>query len=123
MLFFFKPKTAYELRISDWSSDVCSSDLSSVTEFGRAGLSDGINPTPINLLHWHQTRKRRLWAHDPQVPFLRSPTCQAYVAPSFIPASDSHSQDGTSSSYCASRRKPPGHFLQPSHYTVNARLI
>src|SRR3546814_4459419 len=25
--FFFKPKTAYELRISDWSSDVCSSDL------------------------------------------------------------------------------------------------
>src|SRR3546814_9080427 len=25
--FFFKRKTAYELRISDWSSDVCSSDL------------------------------------------------------------------------------------------------
>src|SRR3546814_4695324 len=29
MFFFFKQKTAYELRISDWSSDVCSSDLSS----------------------------------------------------------------------------------------------
>src|SRR3546814_1761412 len=27
--FFFKQKTAYELRISDWSSDVCSSDLPS----------------------------------------------------------------------------------------------
>src|SRR3546814_1560484 len=27
--FFFKQKTAYEMRISDWSSDVCSSDLSS----------------------------------------------------------------------------------------------
>src|SRR3546814_4626732 len=27
-LCFFKQKTAYELRISDWSSDVCSSDLS-----------------------------------------------------------------------------------------------
>src|SRR3546814_3304596 len=26
-LFFFKHKTAYEMRISDWSSDVCSSDL------------------------------------------------------------------------------------------------
>src|SRR3546814_8526756 len=26
-LFFFKPKTAYEMRISDWSSEVCSSDL------------------------------------------------------------------------------------------------
>src|SRR3546814_8593914 len=29
-VFFFKQKTAYEMRISDWSSDVCSSDL---TEF------------------------------------------------------------------------------------------
>src|SRR3546814_3588629 len=27
ILFFFKQKTAYEMRISDWSSDVCSSDL------------------------------------------------------------------------------------------------
>src|SRR3546814_19976122 len=30
--FFFKQKTAYEMRISDWSSDVCSSDL--VVHFG-----------------------------------------------------------------------------------------
>src|SRR3546814_2978503 len=29
LLFFFKQKTAYEMRISDWSSDVCSSDLPS----------------------------------------------------------------------------------------------
>src|SRR3546814_1190172 len=28
--FFFKQKTAYEMRISDWSSDVCSSDLEMV---------------------------------------------------------------------------------------------
>src|SRR3546814_7529498 len=27
VFFFFKQKTAYEMRISDWSSDVCSSDL------------------------------------------------------------------------------------------------
>src|SRR3546814_5087508 len=34
IFFFFKQKTAYEMRISDWSSDVCSSDLasSSLTE-------------------------------------------------------------------------------------------
>src|SRR3546814_10994553 len=33
MLFFlFKQKTAYEMRISDWSSDVCSSDLASPAE-------------------------------------------------------------------------------------------
>src|SRR3546814_5634703 len=29
-VFFFKQKTAYEMRISDWSSDVCSSDLSQI---------------------------------------------------------------------------------------------
>src|SRR3546814_4335360 len=28
LIFFFMQKTAYEMRISDWSSDVCSSDLS-----------------------------------------------------------------------------------------------
>src|SRR3546814_12154821 len=30
LFFFFKQKTAYEMRISDWSSDVCSSDLEAV---------------------------------------------------------------------------------------------
>src|SRR3546814_6065688 len=30
VFFFFKQKTAYEMRISDWSSDVCSSDLLSL---------------------------------------------------------------------------------------------
>src|SRR3546814_13425369 len=34
-LFFFKQKTAYEVRISDWSSDVCSSDLASADTDGR----------------------------------------------------------------------------------------
>src|SRR3546814_5790930 len=31
IVFFFKQKTAYEMRISDWSSDVCSSDLVAVS--------------------------------------------------------------------------------------------
>src|SRR3546814_10864206 len=35
--FFFKQKTAYEMRISDWSSDVCSSDLIEVVKAGHAG--------------------------------------------------------------------------------------
>src|SRR3546814_6866887 len=38
--FFFKQKTAYEMRISDWSSDVCSSDLPSAG-LGRAGEGFG----------------------------------------------------------------------------------
>src|SRR3546814_3277981 len=35
LFFFFKQKTAYEMRISDWSSDVCSSDL-------RAQIGNGL---------------------------------------------------------------------------------
>src|SRR3546814_9181692 len=31
LVFFFKQKTAYEMRISDWSSDVCSSDLAMIS--------------------------------------------------------------------------------------------
>src|SRR3546814_9203245 len=39
IVFFFKQKTAYERRISDWSSDVCSSDL-----LGEDGLDAGQQP-------------------------------------------------------------------------------
>src|SRR3546814_8445605 len=38
MLFFFKQKTAYEMRISDWSSDVFSSDLAGAVGYGRDGV-------------------------------------------------------------------------------------
>src|SRR3546814_4424616 len=42
-VFFFKQKTAYEMRISDWSSDVCSSDLfdTIVEQAIGHGLVDG----------------------------------------------------------------------------------
>src|SRR3546814_4629855 len=36
MFLFFKQKTAYEMRISDWSSDVCSSDLGAIAGLGIA---------------------------------------------------------------------------------------
>src|SRR3546814_20358360 len=39
-LLFFKQKTAYEMRISDWSSDVCSSDLRLLARNIRAGEAD-----------------------------------------------------------------------------------
>src|SRR3546814_1308110 len=41
IFFFFKQKTAYEMRISDWSSDVCSSDLSTSTSSAQTGLGSG----------------------------------------------------------------------------------
>src|SRR3546814_9965249 len=36
-VFYFKQKTAYEMRISDWSSDVCSSDLGSASWYASSG--------------------------------------------------------------------------------------
>src|SRR3546814_7205201 len=40
-VFFFKQKTAYEMRISDWSSDVCSSDLFFDTAVNRFLVDEG----------------------------------------------------------------------------------
>src|SRR3546814_4188136 len=40
LFFFFKQKTAYEMRISDWSSDVCSSDLAAVDAHHRGAAVD-----------------------------------------------------------------------------------
>src|SRR3546814_10639887 len=41
LFFFFKQKTAYEMRISDWSSDVCSSDLAEIERLPREIVARG----------------------------------------------------------------------------------
>src|SRR3546814_10494442 len=41
LFFVFKQKTAYEMRISDWSSDVCSSDLDDIILLGKAATRGG----------------------------------------------------------------------------------
>src|SRR3546814_4728710 len=56
--FFFKQKTAYEMRISDWSSDVCSSDLTlairrriayiiPMYDYVSVTIADAASPTPV----------------------------------------------------------------------------
>src|SRR3546814_11878930 len=70
MLFFFfcfKQKTAYEMRISDWSSDVCSSDLIGVS-FRRAFLQAGLKLA--QCLIWRKDlmvmgRSDYQWIHEP----------------------------------------------------------
>src|SRR3546814_7009586 len=42
LFFFFKQKTAYEMRISDWSSDVCSSDLPPVSGQPDEAVEDAL---------------------------------------------------------------------------------
>src|SRR3546814_19443050 len=58
--FFFKQKTAYELRISDWSSDVCSSDLDDLRNVrnadGRPRQPRDGNSTLVNRLPGSRVR-------------------------------------------------------------------
>src|SRR3546814_7219575 len=50
VVFFFKQKTAYEMRISDWSSDVCSSDLHIVERRITAGDIDAAIGTGLDAV-------------------------------------------------------------------------
>src|SRR3546814_10750362 len=49
LFFFFKQKTAYEMRISDWSSDVCSSDLPIATAltYSYLGNPAAVDPSQV----------------------------------------------------------------------------
>src|SRR3546814_1106946 len=69
VVFFFKQKTAYEMRISDWSSDVCSSDLQSDavahhrTTSPRTIVDAGRNcqATRVGIRHDRSSRRWPLW--------------------------------------------------------------
>src|SRR3546814_1133947 len=52
LCFFFKQKTAYEMRISDWSSDVCSSDLLDrlAAQAGGAAEDSIVAPMPGSIV-------------------------------------------------------------------------
>src|SRR3546814_8597003 len=66
--FCFKQKTAYEMRISDWSSDVCSSDLIHISArkctAARHGLVPGIAAAKIEL----QPRRHQIGQVDAHLP-------------------------------------------------------
>src|SRR3546814_3060065 len=67
LLFFFKQKTAYEMRISDWSSDVCSSDLIEqlTLDRGAAHLKDELAVRYAELVYngfWFAPEREMLQA-------------------------------------------------------------
>src|SRR3546814_9414874 len=61
--FFFKQKTAYEMRISDWSSDVCSSDLRLVDRpvigIDRFGIFGAVAILELRAFERNQPARRR----------------------------------------------------------------
>src|SRR3546814_9349304 len=81
MFFFFKPMTAYEMRISDWSSDVCSSDLAPGAQYRdvdplfavhqlhrlfRRELGDAIDVARLD--------RTEIFVHPPRARFARAGT-------------------------------------------------
>src|SRR3546814_4858081 len=106
--FLFKQKTAYELRISDWSSDVCSSDL--VGGFHdrhigrhRAGENaPGSTPVSRHDRRGGWTRSfppngsKPNWARPicaSSMPLISFPTISATPAPSSRPRSEEHTAE------------------------------
>src|SRR3546814_8834192 len=63
MFFFFKQKTAYEMRISDWSSDVCSSDLNDGAQC-VVDRSDAAGTSRNGQSAWHNRGKRAPMDHQ-----------------------------------------------------------
>src|SRR3546814_7227700 len=70
-LFFFKQKTAYELRISDWSSDVCSSDLCNI--FSPDKMLQG------RLFSYGDTQRYRLGVNFNHIPEISRASCRVRV--------------------------------------------
>src|SRR3546814_18396124 len=98
-VFFFKQKTAYEMRISDWSSDVCSSDLATaqigipqrrfVKAFNETATTDGMRHFAFGLVGddnplWHDpdyaknTRWRGPVAHPLFIQTMGINECPSY---------------------------------------------
>src|SRR3546814_8091650 len=76
VFFFFKQKTAYEMRISDWSSDVCSSDL-----------PDRVSALIVRGI-FTVRREELLWFYQEGASWLFPDVWQRYLEP--IPPEERH---------------------------------
>src|SRR3546814_12823765 len=84
-ILFFKQKTAYEMRISDWSSDVCSSDLMLGGRFDltMVGGAEVMSRPPIALTSQASKRLTDLFGQNPNsaLAALQALNPQDYVLP------------------------------------------
>src|SRR3546814_16704178 len=87
--FFFKQKTAYELRISDWSSDVCSSDL---VVYCTTTQSRNDDPTAPPRPCGDLLRSERPWHHLHRI--QRDRHCEQDPRSRRHPADDSRRVEG-----------------------------
>src|SRR3546814_9753512 len=62
--FFFKQKTAYEMRISDWSSDVCSSDLAVLNRLSLNAPRNWVANIGRNLRLPRSLRDACMWGYS-----------------------------------------------------------
>src|SRR3546814_6795273 len=75
--FFFKQKTAYEMRISDWSSDVCSSDLAHMAQLAAAQPVGTETARAEALARWAQLPRYL----DTEIRNLREGVRRSYTTP------------------------------------------
>src|SRR3546814_10111190 len=79
--FFFKQKTAYEMRISDWSSDVCSSDLPADIDLPASFHSKAPLPRHLAALHAGRDDGRQNRSEERRVGKECVSTCRSRWSP------------------------------------------
>src|SRR3546814_17818267 len=107
-IFFFKQKTAYEMRISDWSSDVCSSDLTAATAESTPPESPQITrplPTCARISAILVARNSAI-VQSPVSPQTWRAKLAMRRAPSGVWSSDERRVGKECVSTCRSRRSP-----------------
>src|SRR3546814_1621049 len=79
MFFVFKQKTAYEMRISDWSSDVCSSDLVIASLAAAALVAGGQHDCAAGCKQGGQQ------GHDIRAPSVEGPCIPGFALDAVVP--------------------------------------
>src|SRR3546814_5465289 len=107
VFFFFKQKTAYEMRISDWSSDVCSSDL--CADPAPGGKRPGLRHAVVFHSYCRDAAKRLAYAAIGAVFVLPQRRRAAVEHEGYLPGHDSVRGDSVSGRAAAHRIPDTGH--------------